>query len=616
VSFFADKTGSLKYLRLVIVSLIIPACFPLGAGAQDVTVQLGVSTQQVDINSRIQLTVTVSGTVRSVPEPQVQNIEKFQVLSTSTSSQFSIRNGRISTSKSFEFTLMPNTEGAVTIGPAVVEIKGKKYTSNTVTVEVTSGGAAPGRQPPAPGAAAAQPSQQAPARQTVPAPAPSSGDRNIFITGNVDKREAYPGEQVTYTFAFYNRLNLVENPEYSPPTFNGFWVEELDKQARVSTRQVRNIAYRIQELSYALFPTMEGEAAISEAKLAYHVRDIWDFFDRGKRLTLVTKPVTVKVKPLPVSGRPENFNGAVGKYSVSCKLDKTTVKQGEALTLEFTISGTGNIKTIEEPVLGGLDDFDIYESRSEEKIDKSAARVKGRKIFKYVIVSRKAGDYRLPGVAFSYFDPELKKYSSIGTGEIAFTVQPSEEEQEAVTYRLSPESVVAVGEDIRYIKEDAQAIDRAGRPISRRPLFWLLHFLPVFSVGGALLYRRHKGRLMSDKAYARLRGAGKRLEKSMKLAAKAAKDGDYAACYVALDRALNHFISDKLNVETTGMLTGNIEDLLSQKQLPDDIRHGVRECLEHFSFVRFAPQTGADAETAGKYHKKVKKLVNQLDRAL
>ena len=42
-------------------------------------------------------------------------------------------------------------------------------------------------------------------------------------------------------------------------------------------------------------------------------------------------------------------------------------------------------------------------------------------------------------------------------------MQPSEEEQEAVTYRLSPESVVAVGEDIRYIKEDPQALKAAAR---------------------------------------------------------------------------------------------------------------------------------------------------------
>ncbi len=203
MSIFADKTGVLKYRRQVIVAVILLAFFPLSAGAQDVVVQLSVSPQQVDINSNLRLTVTVSGTMRSVPEPQVQNLEKFQVLGTSTSSQFSIVNGRISSSRSFEFTLMPNNEGAIAIGPAVVEIKGRKYTSNTVTVEVTSGGAASRRQPPAPGGTAPQP--QAPALQPAPPPASSSGDRNLFISGNVDKKEVYLGEQVTYTFGFYNR---------------------------------------------------------------------------------------------------------------------------------------------------------------------------------------------------------------------------------------------------------------------------------------------------------------------------------------------------------------------------------------------------------------------------
>lgn len=615
MSVFTGIAGILNDRRVGIASVILLAFFPLSAGAQDVAVQLSVNRPQVDINSNFQLTVTVSGTMRSVPEPRVQSLDKFQVLGTSTSSQFSMMNGRISTSRAFEFTLMPNAEGTITVGPAVVEIQGRKYTSNTVTVEVTSGGAAT-RQPPAPGGAAPQTAPQAPSRQPAPPAVSSSEDRNIFITGSVDKKEVYLGEQVTYTFGFYNRLNLVQNPEYNPPTFNSFWVEEVDKQAAVSTRQIRNIVYRIQELRYALFPTVEGEAAISEAKLIYYVRNIWDFFDQGRRMVLTTRPVTVKVKPLPVTGRPGNFRGAVGKYAVSYRLDKKTVKQGEAITLEFIISGTGNIKTIGEPELQSLDDFDIYESRSEEKIDRSEAKIKGNKIFKYVIVPRKAGDYSIPGFAFSFFDPELEKYNSVRTGEIAFTVQPSEKEQETVTYRLSPESVVAVGEDIRYIKEDPLALERARRPISAGALFWLVHFLPVFSVAGALLYRRHRGRLISDTAYARLRGAGKRFEKNMKQASKAARAGDYVACYVALDRTLNHFIGDKLNVETAGMLTENIDGLLNEKQLPDDFRDGVRECLEHFSFVRFAPQTGADAETAKRYYKKVKKLVSQLDRVL
>jgi len=615
VSIFADRAMILKFGSRIVGALILLVCFPLSVGAQDVAVQISVDREQVDINSSLQLTVTVSGTMRSVAEPQVENLEKFQVLGTSTSSQFSIVNGQISSSRSFVYTLLPNTEGTISIGPAVVEISGKRYASNAVTVEVTPGGAAPHPSAP-PGGTAPRPSPKAPAIQPATPPASSSGDRNIFITGSVDKKEVYLGEQVTYTFGFYNRLSLVENPEYSPPTFNGFWVEQLDNQARVSNRQVRNISYRVQELSYALFPTVEGEATISEAKLVYRVRDIWDFFDQGKRVALTTRPVKVKVKPLPVGGRPENFSGAVGKYSVSLRADKTTVKQGEAITLEFTVSGTGNIKTIGEPKLQALDEFDIYESKSEETLDRSGARIKGNKVFKYVIVPREAGEYRLPGVVFSYFDPELEKYSSVSTKEITLTVEPSEQQQEAVTYRLSPESVMAVGEDIRYIKEDPQALNRAARPIRTGTLFWLLHFLPLFSVAGALLYRRHRGRLMSDKAYARLRGAGKRFEKNMKQASKSARAGDYAACYAALDRALNHFISDKLNVETTGMLTENIDCLLKEKQLPDDIRSGIRECLEHFSFVRFAPQTGADAETAKKYHKKVGKLVSRLDRAL
>ncbi len=36
-----------------------------------------------------------------------------------------------------------------------------------------------------------------------------------------------------------------------------------------------------------------------------------------QHIVLESKPVTIHVKPLPEAGRPADFNGAVGKYSIS-----------------------------------------------------------------------------------------------------------------------------------------------------------------------------------------------------------------------------------------------------------------------------------------------------------
>ncbi|MEA1996194.1 MAG: hypothetical protein U9N45_01080, partial [Gemmatimonadota bacterium] len=178
------------------------------------------------------------------------------------------------------------------------------------------------------------------------------------------------------------------------------------------------------------------------------------------------------------------------------------------------------------------------------------------------------------------------------------------------------ESVLAVGEDIRYIKEKAQALEEQGKPLSGSIVFWLLHLVPLLSIPAALFYRRHRGLLLSDQGYARLRGSGKRLARRLKEASKAIQTGEWAASYAALDKALLHFISDKLNVETVGMLTEEIDELLAGRNIDDKLREELLECLDHFAFVRFAPQTGADEDSARKYLKKVSRLINSLDKVI
>ncbi len=409
---------------------------------------------------------------------------------------------------------------------------------------------------------------------------------------------------------------MTENPEYSEPKFNGFWKEDIDREANVSNQSVNGALYRVQELRYALFPTVSGKAEISSANLAFAVRNVWDFFDRGRRVQLETGKVEIEIKPLPVAGRPQGFSGAVGKFKISASLDKQELNVGDALTLNVVIEGSGNVRTIEEPVLVGLENFDVYESSSDVNVGFAGSTVRGRKTFKFVIVPRKDGEYDWRGIDFSFFDPEKEKYSTASTGSLQFTVKPSEK-QETVTYRTGAESVVAVGQDINYIKEDAGgALHAAPEPLSGRAWFWLLHLLPFGAVGLALLFRRHRGRLLSDRAYARYRGAGKKASAAFKQADKAAGGDDFVAAYAALNRVLTHFIGDRLNVETLGMTVEEIDSLLNDRGIAEEIRRELSDLMEHFSFVRFAHGTGADTPTFRSYRGRVVKLLDRLGRTL
>jgi BatD DUF11 like domain len=598
-------------LYITLAALIIP----VAVCAQDVTVALSLDRSELTVSDRLKMTITVSGAMRSVPDPQIENLQGFSMVGSSQSTRFSFTNGRISSSKSTEYTLLPSREGTFTLGPAVVEIKGQTYRSSTMEVKVVgaSGGVTSAPQP---GQQAQPATPQQPQKKIAgPAQSASTPNREVFILGNTDKQAVYLGQQLIYTFGFYSRSNLRQNPNYSPATFTGFWVEELDKSARRLQRSVNGVPYSVQELRYALFPTISGEAVISPSQLAVSIGNSWDFFGRGRSYNLQTPELKIKVKPLPVSGKPANFSGAVGKFGISARLDKNQVRQGEAITLVVVVSGNGNLKNVAEPVLPEMDGFDIYESKSEEKIDRSDAGISGRKIFSYVIVPRKTGEVKWPGIPFVFFDPQTEKYVSIATSALSFTVLPGKEEEKAPAYRLPGREVLALGEDIRYIKENPSALRPAPGAFSEFGLFWLLHLVPLVCLGAGLLYRRHQGRLMSDTAYARLRGSRKRLGRSLKQTARELSSGNIAECYAGLDRALVHFIGDKLNLETTGMVAEQIIELLAGRGLSGNTVQEVADCLEHFAMVRFTPRAG-DRDDAREYLKKVRKLTESLDRSL
>ena len=91
MSFFFGKVIRWHLLSLFLAGSVVGLLSPGVASAGDITVELTVSPQEVTLNDRLQLTVTISGAMRSVPEPQIENLDGFTVVGRSQSSQISRR---------------------------------------------------------------------------------------------------------------------------------------------------------------------------------------------------------------------------------------------------------------------------------------------------------------------------------------------------------------------------------------------------------------------------------------------------------------------------------------------------------------------------------------------
>jgi hypothetical protein len=107
-----------------------------------------------------------------------------------------------------------------------------------------------------------------------------------------------------------------------------------------------------------LFPQRSGKINIPSGKLemVFSVpsgKKIETFFGSQEVMvdvakSLVTNPVSINVKPLP-NGKPENFSGGVGTFTFKSSISTTDTKANEPVTIKLEISGTGNLKLIQNP---------------------------------------------------------------------------------------------------------------------------------------------------------------------------------------------------------------------------------------------------------------------------
>ena len=592
------------------------------ASAQDLSVQLTVTPKTVPLTRAFTVEITLSGPrAQGVAEVQPPDLSAFATFlgSRGTSQSIQIINGRMSVTKTFSFDYMPSKTGTFTVPPVVVKVAGKTYRSGSATIKVTSAPA----QPPA------QPTPQAQPRPRTQTRSQSLGDR-LFLRVRASKRTVYQGEPVVLTYSLYTRLTVTGYAITKMPSTTGFWTEEMDLPQPPPTRNevLNGQSYVVADIKkLALFPTSPGKVKVEPMAVDCDVRlprrrsnDIFDFFDdpffgRTVRRTLYSPPLTITVKPLPEEGKPEDFSGAVGRFKMAASVDKKAVKANEAVTLKIRIWGSGNVRMIKEPRLQLPPDFEQYEPKVTEKIDKSGNTIRGSKTFEYVLIPRFPGEQRIKPVRFSFFDPVAGKYKTLTSPEFVIQVARGTETPVAVGGAFSKEEVRLLGKDIRFIKTQAHAWRRVGRHFHQSPWFVLLLVFPLVAVSGAYGYRVRQDRLAENVALARARRASREASKRLKKARSLLAVETQKEFYAEVARSVLGFLADKFNLPAAGLVSEDVEEHLRRRNVDETLIQQTLALLQDCDFHRFAP-TESDTENMRATLKRAEELIEKLAKAL
>lgn len=245
----------------------------------------------------------------------------------------------------------------------------------------------------------------------------------FFILLDVDKKQAYEGEQITTTWHIYTRGNLEALDRAKFPDLKGFWKEIIEEvpSLQFTEEMVNGVMYRKALLAaHALFPIKPGTAVIDEFKIKGKVRlptpNGWGSL---QEYTKSSRRVEVNVLPLPAQGKPLSFSGAVGQFQIQTQIDGTTFPAGQPISLRVRLEGQGNAKVVELPAIEWGDNLEVYDVKSESKFFKDGLSFKE---FEILVIAKNPGEVNIPQINFSYFDPTLKQYITKSTEEFKINI--------------------------------------------------------------------------------------------------------------------------------------------------------------------------------------------------
>jgi len=581
-----------------IYSILLLLFLFLGTVSAQVTLKVQAPSQ-AEVGRQIQIRYVAN--TQDIEDFRTGDFEGFNVLygpSTSRSSSFSMTNGHTTSSSTTTFTyvVVPIEEGTLKVPAATIQVDGKAIKSGTASIEVLPASAAASSKSPQGGTSGRSSSGEKEGGHS------SNGQisgQELYMTVTANRQKIYEQEAVLLTYKLYTLVNI-QQISGEMPQIDGCHVQEMDRSAQLSLKYERvngrNYGTAVWK-QYVLFPQKTGKIKIpsvtfdTQIEVQNHSMDPFDiFFGGGSLSQLVRKQISapaieIEVLPLPTP-KPDNFSGAVGKFSVSATLTPEQVNANDAATLRLVVSGQGNMKLMKAPTIRFPQDFEVYDPKENNKTTNTSTGAKGNIIYDYVVVPRHGGKFTIPPVEFCYFDPEQARYNTVRTD--SFSLAVAKAKGQPVAYTREQEDLNVLSNDIRFIKlgqlEDAESDDFFGTSA-----YWLTYALLFIAFVLAFVWLRRWQSHNPNSWSVKGKKAGKVASRRLKKAAKLMHEKDDAAFYDEVMRALLGYAGDKLSLPTNELNKENVINKLSERGVEQTVVDAFIAVLSECEFARYAP---------------------------
>ncbi|MDD2709315.1 MAG: BatD family protein [Verrucomicrobiae bacterium] len=596
--------------------------------ADDPRVTATLDPAEITLGETSQLNITVEGGgggVGNISMPQIDGLT-FSGGGHSVSSNFQIINGQMSggTSHIFSYLITPVKTGSYTISTIEVPVGGKKYRASPVTLRVvksSAGQIAPPSQPAAPpatGGASADEAETAPVQLG-------------FVRIVLPRRELFVGQTVPVEVkAYFSRQTQWR---YAPPSFSSdaLGMGKLSKPSSETEETVQGVSYAVLSWRLTVTALKPGEFNLAaELPAACKVRnknrhpffddDFFSSFMGGtveKRVNLRGHSGNVKVLALPSEGKPADFSGAVGRFSIETSASPLKVNAGDPITLKITVKGEGSFDRMTNLSLENAAGWRVY-SPSGKFEPADDIGFSGKKTFEQVVIPQRPDIRQIPPIKFNFFDSDIQRYATLASKPIDIEVSGSIPAPAPVSSAPTTQPMPAASGASAAANPTADLVPNKvepGRPqrlqpYLYRPGFWALQFLPLLLLGAAWGVARRREKIAGNPALARSLAASRAVRAHLGHLNHALQKQDSLAFFNAARRVIQERLAEQWGVQATAITMSEV-----QSQFPPNspLADRIRQIFDMADSVAYSGQNFT-ATTLNDWQGTVLDVLQQLER--
>ena len=512
-------------------------------------------------------------------------------------------NGKRTFSKIYSYFLSPIKKGSVTIGQATIEIDNKIYKTLPVKISVSES-VSISKDPNDPNYVV---------------------NENLHLVAEVSNISPYLNEGISIIYKLYYspQINVTNVGEIETPEFENFWSQNI----KIPRLQIERGSYKGDNYNFVtwkkivLYPQKSGKLEVLPLSLDVSVdvpTNRRDFFVNriynqvSKKVTAGKRSINVKVLPL---NAPESFNGAVGKFDIKLKTNKTELNASESLQATVKVSGNGNLKLFSTPSIKVPSSLEKYDPEYNEKVSTNLTGMKGFISNTYTLVPQFQGKYPIKPVEFTFFNPKSNKYETIYSDEIIINVLEGplsfQENNINSSSTTKSKNILPSINQFKFIKTEFDLVKINSSSFIYSISFYSALIFPVLAILLLLIFFKSKKITNSQLIESRSRRANKLAKKYLSEARKNLENKD--VFYVALEKALHNFLKSKLSIETFDYSKEKISKLLFTKNIDKESIEFFIKLIENCEFARFTPASNVainnDYENAVKVITEIDKVI-------